>query len=383
MSSVIAPHGGHLVQRVMPDSEKVRLKEQGLCRLTIDNDFVMDVEKIAVGAFSPLTGFMCKDDFESVIHRMKLACGIPWTIPVFLPVNKDVALSLSKKEKVILVSGDGVDIALLEIRDIFKYPKDVWVKKVFSTDDDRHPGVKRIYGMPEYLLGGDIKMINRTEFSHGKYNLEPAEVREMIRKRGWRTVAGFQTRNVPHRAHEFLQKQALAITDGLLIHPILGWKKKGDFQQKIIIDTYKTLIKEYFPKNSVIFAGLATAMHYAGPREAVFHAIIRKNYGCTHFIVGRDHAGVGDFYDKYAAHRIFDKIDGLGIQIMFLRGPSYCTVCREIVSDKICPHDDKKHIEISGTTIRKMLNEGKNIPEYLLRPEVARILAEHKNEIFI
>jgi len=362
----------YLINRFLDEKESRALERSKLARVSVIDDFILDLEKIAIGAYSPLKGFMCKDDFSRVVHDLRLADGTAWSIPIFLPIDKKIAQTFSRGENIIITDKHGRDIAVLKIKEIFSFPKDKWAKKVYATQNKSHPGVNKIYSLHDRLIGGDIYLINRPRFRFEKYNLDPGQTRQIIRSRGWKTVAGFQTRNIPHRAHEYLQKVALNLCDGLLIHPLLGWKKDGDFAPDIIIKTYKTLIKHYYPKNSVILAGLTTAMRYAGPREAVFHAIIRKNYGCTHFIVGRDHAGVGNFYDKYEAHRIFDKINNLGIQILALKGPYYCKKCQEVTTEKICPHKPSQHLQISGTLIRKLLFSGKDMPEYLLRPEVKK-----------
>lgn len=374
----IKPHGGVLIDRLVKGKERKALECSRLPRIRVIDDFILDAEKIAIGAYSPLKGFMCREDFSSVVDDMRLADGTPWTIPIFLPVDSQTAGSISKGGEIIISDKNSRDIAILKVKDIFSFPKNRWARKVYATENRKHPGVDRIYSMHDRLLGGDIRLINRPSFKFEEYNLDPAKTRQMIEARGWKTIAGFQTRNIPHRAHEYLQKIALSLTDGILIHPIIGWKKMGDFDPGAIIRTYQALIRSYFPKDRVIFAGLATAMRYAGPREAVFHAIIRKNYGCTHFIVGRDHAGVGDYYEKYAAHRIFDKLPDLGIKLLLLREPYYCAKCDEIVSDKICPHDKIWHRYISGTMIRKLISEDKCIPEYLMRPEVVKVVMQYK-----
>lgn len=369
--NIIEPHGGELVNRIL-DQKKARLytNDRHIKRMTVADDYILDIEKIAIGAYSPLKGFMCQEDFSEVVHNMRMADGTPWTIPIFLPVGNDLAGSLSKREKIIIRDCRGADIAVLTVKEIFSYNKRLWAQKVYGTDSNAHPGVKRVYDAHEKFLGGDISLIRRPSFKFEKHNLDPVKTRSLIQKMGWKSVSGFQTRNIPHRAHEYLQKIALSFTDGILIHPIIGWKKDGDFLPDVIIKAYGVLIKKYFPKNRVIFAGLATAMRYAGPREAVFHAIIRKNYGCTHFIVGRDHAGVGDYYGKYDAHRIFDRLPDLGIKPLLLREPYYCKRCKEIVSDKICPHSRHWHKYISGTMIRKIILKKDHIPGYLIRPEV-------------
>lgn len=373
---LIRPHGGKLINRQLSAGEVKKVLAKKLTTVVVADDTIFDLEKIAIGAYSPLTGFMSKLEIDSVVHNMRLPNGIPWTIPIFLPIEDEIAAKLSKNQKIFLAGSNKLRIAVMEIKEIFSYPKEVWAKKVYGTNSLRHPGVKRLQSFGNKFASGPIMLIQQTKHKFTKLNLDPFSVRKLIKERGWKTVCGFQTRNIPHRAHEYLQKIALSICDGLLIHPIIGWKKEGDFAPQIIIETYKTLIKEYYPKNSVIFAGLTTAMRYAGPREAVFHAIIRKNYGCTHFIIGRDHAGVGDFYKKYEAHEIFKHFPDLGITPLLLCGPYYCKKCHEIVNEKICPHHEKWHQHISGTTIRERLRLKKDIPEYLLRPEVVKTVID-------
>ncbi len=381
--NVIDPHGGALVNRVLDSREAEKIKRSKLPRLKASDDIILDVEKIAIGAYSPLTDFMCRQDLSSVVDRMKLADGTPWTIPIFLPVGRETARSLPARGNIIISDDKGRDIALMEVKEIYSFPRRKWAEKVYGTQSTRHPGVKRLFDTHDRLVGGDIWMIDKPGFAFEKFNLTPAQTRRVIKKRAWKTVAGFQTRNAPHRAHEYLQKTALCITDGILVHPIIGWKKHGDFRPELVIKAYKTLISKYFPGDSVIFAGLATAMRYAGPREAVFHAIIRKNYGCTHFIVGRDHAGVGDFYDKYEAHRIFDLFPDIGVVPLLMRGPYYCSRCGEVVSDRVCPHAEKWHKHISGTMVRKSLSEGRELPGYIMRKEVFEVLKKAGKQGFI
>jgi sulfate adenylyltransferase len=377
---MIAPHGGKLINKILTENQARKLMAKKLKRIKTGKDFILDLEKIAIGAYSPLKGFLKKDELASVVYKMQLPSGSPWTIPIFFSVDDATANKVSKDELIVICEENGKEIGILKAEEIFSFHKFKWAKNVFGTENKRHPGVEQLFNTHDKLIGGEVWLIDSPDFEFEKFNLTPSQTRSIIKERGWKTVAGFQTRNVPHRAHEYLQKIALTITDGILIHPIIGWKKKGDFQPELVIKAYKVLIKNYFPKNSVIFAGLATAMRYAGPREAVFHAIIRKNYGCTHFIVGRDHAGVGDFYEKYAAHRIFDRFPNLGITPLLLRGPYYCQRCKEVVSDKICPHQEKEHKHISGTIIRELILKNRKIPEYLLRQEIAEIVLEYKRQ---
>ncbi len=380
---MIDAHGGKLVNRYLSKKKGGALKKSELPRLVCKSDTILDIEKIAIGAYSPLKGFMGKEDLSSVVSKMRLNDGTPWTIPIFLPINKEKAKLYSAGEEIIIQNEAGKDIALMKISEIFSFHRTRWAKKVYGTDSPRHPGVKRLFDMHGKLLAGEIWLIENPDFKFEKFNLFPEETRKIIVERGWETVSGFQTRNAPHRAHEYLQKLALSLTDGILIHPIIGWKKDGDFRPEIVIKAYQTLIDKYYPKDSTIFAGLATAMRYAGPREAVFHAIIRKNYGCTHFIVGRDHAGVGDFYDKYDAHRIFDKLPDIGVVPLLMRGPYFCRKCNEVVSDKICPHGEKWHKHISGTMVREALSENKALPEYIMRKEVFSALKRAGKNGFI
>lgn len=380
---MIKTHDNVLINKILSDKERKALRRSNLPRISVADDFILDAEKIAIGAYSPLKGFMCRDDFSCVIEKMRLADGAVWTIPIFLPIDGEYAKNISRGDYLIISDKNNSDIALLKVKDIFSFPKNRWAKKVYLTNSRKHPGVDRVYSTHDKLVGGEIWLINRPHFEFEEYNLDPSRTRQIIKDRGWKTVAGFQTRNVPHRAHEYLQKIALSLTDGILIHPIIGWKKDGDFKPKAIIRAYKTLIRYYFPKGRTIFAGLATAMRYAGPREAVFHAIIRKNYGCTHFIVGRDHAGVGDYYGKYDAHFIFEDLPDLGITPLLLREPYYCHKCKEIVSDKICPHGKAYHAYISGTMVRESIRLKKNIPDYIIRKEVFDTLKKESMGSFI
>lgn len=377
---MIEPHGGVLINKVVSKKQSQKLLDSGNKRIKVSRDFILDLEKIAIGAYSPLKGFMNRDELSCVIHNMKLPSGQAWTIPVFLSIHDTEAKNLSKNDIIIICEESGHEVGALKINDIYTFHKYKWAKKVFGTESKSHPGVKRLFDMHDKLIGGEVWMFNKPDFEFEKFNLIPAQTRDKIKAYRWSSVAGFQTRNVPHRAHEYLQKLALSITDGILIHPIIGWKKRGDFKPEFVIKAYNTLIKKYFPANSVVFAGLAAAMRYAGPREAVFHAIIRKNYGCTHFIVGRDHAGVGGYYDIYEAHKIFDKIGDIGIKPLLLRGPYYCKKCNSVVSDKICPHGKNHQRQISGTLIRKLLLEKKQIPDYLMRPEVVDVILKQQKK---
>jgi len=373
---MITPHGGILVNRFADEEEKEEYLNSDLKHVYIEKDEALDAEKIAIGSFSPLEGFMNKDDLLSVCKSMTLSNGVVWSIPIILQV-KDI-LNLKEGEKVILVDKtDNNPIAVLEIEDIYELDKEFIANSIFGTSDEKHPGVKRLFSKGKFAIGGKIKLLNRPSFPNKEYELDPINTRKIFQERGWKKVVAFQTRNAPHRAHEYLHRLGMEIGDGLFIHPIIGLKKQGDFDSSVVIQAYQILIENYYPKNKVLLAGLSTSMRYAGPREAVFHAIVRKNYGCTHFLVGRDHAGVGDFYDPFAAHRIFEEIPDIGIEIIKFANVYYCKKCDGIVSENTCNHIDDYIVKISMTKIRKAISEGKRPPSEILREEVADFLIEN------
>jgi len=382
---MIKPHGGRLIERILPEGQARRELKilKPASRLIIGHDTLLDLENIAEGVYSPLTGFMDSEDFQSVTIRKRLKGGLPWTLPIVLSAHRKQAEKFNLNSRVLLCSSDNQVAAIMEIKDIYEPDRRKAAKHIFGTVSRLHPGAAKFLSAGDIFLGGDIWLVRKNSYPYHDFNLTPSQVRVMIRSKKWKTVAGFQTRNIPHRAHEFLQKIGLSLVDGILIHPIIGWKKKGDFNPEVVIKSYQILIEHYYPKERVIFSGLATAMRYAGPLEAVFHAIIRKNFGCTHFIVGRDHAGVGGFYDKYAAHRIFDKFPDLGIVPLLLNGPYYCKRCMSVVSDKICPHRGKHEVEISGTLIRGMIAKHKRIPEHYLRKEISDYIYRQAKRCFI
>ncbi len=381
MENTILPHGGRLINRVVEGQEREELirRSKEIKRIFVSPRVVSDLELISVGAMSPNEGFMGRDDYESVVENMRLKNGLPWSVPITLPVTKDEALGLKEGEDVVLIDGAGNSIAVLHLREKFSYDKKKEAREVYRTTDDAHPGVRIVYSQGDVLLGGNISLINRPpnpEFP--EYRLEPAQTRSLFKERGWRRVVGFQTRNPIHRAHEYLQKCALEMSDGLLIHPIVGETKSDDVPANVRMECYKVLIENYYPKDRVVLSVLPAAMRYAGPREAVFHALIRKNYGCTHFIVGRDHAGVGNYYGTYDAHRIFDefKPEEIGITPLFFDHAFYCKRCASMVTTKTCPHTQEFHVILSGTKVRELLKEKKELPLEFTRPEVGRILME-------
>lgn len=375
---MIQPHGNILVNRVLKkqDAEKAKAKAAELKAIVLDDELVKDVKNIARGVYSPLTGFMGKDDFENVVHHMKLADGTIWSIPFVLDVDQTTADQLSIGDQIALVDEQKNPIALMNLNDKFNYDKKVFSEKVFKTTDEKHPGVSMVNSMKDWLLGGDIELIDNSKEPYNQYNLDPYETRLLFKERGWKTVAGFQTRNAPHRAHEYLQRCALEVCDGLFVNPVIGKKKAGDFEDQVILDSYQYLINNFFPKNRVVMSILPLKMRYAGPREAILHAIIRKNFGCTHFIVGRDHAGVGKYYGSFDAQNIFDEIEDIGMTILKFDNSFFCKKCGHLATNKTCPHLPEDQIGPSGTLIRDLISKGEIVPNEIMRPEISKILIE-------
>jgi len=373
---MIQPHGGKLVKRIATEEEKKFFLSLNLKKIYIEKDEALDAEKVCIGSFSPLEGFMDRETLYSVCRKMELPDGNVWSIPIILQIEEISGLKTGEKA-LLIDKTDNKPIAVIEISDIYRLNKKEIANTVFGTLDINHPGVKRLFSKGDYAVGGKIKLLDRPSFPNKEYELDPEETREIFKERGWKTVVAFQTRNAPHRAHEYLHRLGMEIGDGLFIHPIIGLKKEGDFDSKIIIEAYQILINNYYPHRKVLLAGLSTSMRYAGPREAVFHAIVRKNYGCTHFLVGRDHAGVGDYYDPFAAHRIFEEIPDIGIKIIKFINVYHCRKCGGIVSENTCSHSDDLITKISMTKIRKALSEGKRPPPEMLREEVADFLIKN------
>ena len=377
----IPAHGGRLINRELGGVQREALLERvpSMQRISLRPREVSDLEMIANGAFSPLEGFMCEDDYIAVRGNKHLASGLPWTIPVTLSVAEETAKGL----------GEGIDLALFEngdhvlgvlhLRQKFRYDKDREAERVYLTTETAHPGVAALYEQGEYLLGGRISLLNRPHSpAFPSYRLDPKQTREAFKKKGWHRVVAFQTRNPIHRAHEYIIKCALEVVDGLLLHPLVGETKSDDIPADVRMRCYEVMLAHYFPKTRAMLAVNPAAMRYAGPREAVFHAIIRKNYGCTHFIVGRDHAGVGNYYGTYDAHYIFNEFDpeALGITPMFFDHSFYCRRCDSMASNKTCPHDSSDHVTLSGTKVREMLSRGELPPREFSRDEVAQILID-------
>ena len=375
----IPAHGGRLINRELAGVERETLLESApaMPRITLRSREVSDLEMIANGAFSPLEGFMCEDDYVAVRGNMHLASGLPWTIPVTLSTSEEFADTLNEGSDVALFAGEDHLLGVLHLRQKFRYDKQREAERVYLTADTAHPGVAALYEQGEWLLGGPINLLNRPKNPpFPNYRLDPALTREAFKKKGWHRVVAFQTRNPIHRAHEYIIKCALETVDGLLLHPLVGETKSDDILAEVRMLCYEAMLEHYFPRNRTMLAVNPAAMRYAGPREAVFHAIIRKNYGCTHFIVGRDHAGVGNYYGTYDAHYIFNEFDAeaLAITPMFFDHSFYCRRCGAMASNKTCPHDSSEHVTLSGTKVRELLAKGELPPSEFSRPEVAEIL---------
>ncbi len=380
----LEPHGNILINRVLKPEDAIKMTEvaKGLRPLVIDEELVKDVKNIARGVYSPLSGFMVKEDFERVVSEMKLADGTVWPIPFVLDVNEETANEISIGEQIALVEENGNPVAVLNVRDKYIYEDGHVAKQVFGTIEDDHPGVKMIYDMEDYLLGGDIELIDNSKEPFNEYNLDPLETRLLFKEKGWETVVGFQTRNAPHRAHEYIQRIGLEVTDGLFINPVIGKKKTGDFQDGAILKAYTYMVNEIFPRDRSVLSILPLKMRYAGPREAILHAIIRKNFGCTHFIVGRDHAGVADYYGTYEAQEIFDTIEDIGVTILKLEHSFHCKGCETVATSKTCAHDNELRTPPSGTVIRKLLQAGEPVPAEIMRPEISQLLID-LGDIFV
>ncbi|NIM57644.1 MAG: sulfate adenylyltransferase [Candidatus Aminicenantes bacterium] len=378
---MIQPHGRKLVGRVLRGEEKEKALENAkvLPSLKLNPELVSDVENIASGIFSPLEGFMGQGEYRNVLNHMRLSDDLPWPIPVVFDAEKEEAKKLKTGQEVILCNENNDPIAILHLEEKYEYDKEEMAEKVFQTTDTAHPGVAKVKSLKDVLLAGKIDLIQESPTPFYKYKLTPIETRVLFKEKGWRTVVGFQTRNTPHIGHEYVQKTALTFTDGIFVNPVIGRKKKGDFKDEVILASYDELIKHYYLKERAVVAILQMEMRYAGPREAIFHAIIRKNFGCTHIIIGRDHAGVGDYYPPYAAQDIFEEFPDLGIVPLFFKSFYFCKKCNSVVNEKICPHQPSEHINFSGTKIREMLIQGKIPPPELMRPEVAKIILGYDN----
>jgi len=377
---VSKPHGGRLVDRVVTGRRRERLLEEAreLPSIEVDESIAADIANIAHGVYSPLEGFLTQEDYLNVLYNMRLQNDVPWTIPIILDVDPSEIAGVKEGDDVALVY-QGKPIAVMKVEEVYGWDKKEYCEKVYKTVDPAHPGVRRTFARKELLIGGPIDLLEDPPEPFENVRLWPKETRVLFRIKGWKTIAGFQTRNVPHLGHEYVQKAALTFVDGLFINPLVGWKKPGDYKDEVIVEAYRVLIENYFPKNSVVFSVLRMEMRYAGPREAVHHAIVRKNFGCTHFIVGRDHAGVGNYYGPYEAWDLFQEFPDLGITPLFIREAFYCRKCGGIVNEKVCPHESKYRVKISGTRLREMIKRREKPPEYMMRSEVAEVVLRYEN----
>ncbi len=377
----VAPHGGTLVDRFVPEAEIPAFagKAERLPRVVLDARELADLELLATGAASPLAGFLGREDYESVVSRMRLSDGTVWPLPVTLAVEDGRRGELVAAGAVALHDSSARLWGTLDITSLFRRDPVLEARGVYGTDREDHPGVAYLASRPTLLVGGAVRVLPLPELPFARYRLTPAELRERIRSLGWRTVAGFQTRNPIHRAHEHLTKVALELTDGLVLHPLVGETKGDDIPASVRFRTYETLVDRYYPRARTLLAAFPAAMRYAGPREALFHALVRKNYGITHLIVGRDHAGVGDFYPPTAAQEIFDRFrpEELGVTPLRLDPTFHCRRCGTLASARTCPHDASHRLQLSGTKVRQILADGGRLPKEFTRPETAEILRAH------
>lgn len=377
MAELNTAYGGHLIRQFCERSQFGSLP-----RLELDPVKGSDFVNIASGAFSPLTGFMNEECVRSVCEKRKLSfVDLPWTIPILLDLP-ELEISRLKKEKAVVVVSGGKELGVFEFGGAAPFNKPLYIRNVFQTESREHPGVRYIEGLHDSIVWGKCTLFKDAVEENSL--TDPLHVRNLLKAKGLTKVAGFQTRNVVHRAHEHQHRTALDLCRGLLLQPIVGWKKKGDFEHKVIQAAYRRYIDTYLPEDKVTLAFLNTPMRYAGPREAVFHAIVRRNFGCSHFIVGRDHAGVGGFYGIYAAHEIFDELPSLGIEILRLSEPFFCEHCQGMTTENCCRHPESQRVRISGTKVRAMLTAEVPLDDHYLRPEVYECVRQFKKgELFV
>ena len=380
------PHGGKLVDRRVQGRSRERLIEEAyeMTQIQGDERILSDCWQIAIGGFSPLEGFLVEDDYISVVKNARLSNGLIWSFPVVLPVNESTYGNISEGDEIAIFDGDH-PIAIMHVDQLYRRDKKFEMKYFFGVDSIAHPGVRKLIEQPDNLIGGKIRLINKPRIPYAEHHLEPKETRETFERLGWKKIVAFQTRNIPHRAHEYLQRIGLEIGDGLFIHPIIGERKPGDFPPEAIVEAYDWVVNNLYPKNRVVLSFLWTWMRFAGPREALHHCLIRKNYGATHHIIGRLHASPAGFYPEYATHDFLRKfsVDELGIEPLLLKGPFYCKKCGMVATENTCGHGEEDRIKISMTFVRNKLREGKieEIPETIIRPEILRIALKYVDRI--
>jgi sulfate adenylyltransferase len=368
---MVEPHGGRLVDRVVVDDHEAQIRDELASSPTLKLDIgqYQDVINIANGRYSPVEGFLTRNDFLKVVHDMTLEDGTTWPLPLVLDVDAQTSETLTPGNKAGLRGPTGELIGAIAVKEIYKYNAEEATRGIFGTDDPDHPGVAALLDYEDFFVGGPVYVFERERYNDA--DLLPKETRVLFERNDWQTVVGFQTRNAPHRAHEYIQKSALEHVDGLLVQPKIGDKKSGDYRNDVILGAYRTLLEQYYQDDRVALTVFPSRMHYAGPREAVFDALVRKNQGCSHFVVGRDHAGVEDYYDSYDAQRIFKELGDVGIEPLFYNYSFYCDRCDGMASETICPHEDTNRVYPSGTEIRRQIDAGQSPSKKLMRPEVA------------
>ncbi|MFX0036799.1 MAG: sulfate adenylyltransferase [Candidatus Hermodarchaeota archaeon] len=378
---MIKPHGGTLVNKVLPKFEKERILDEAseFEKIILNPETIRVVKNISFGVFSPLEGFMNENNYRFVLEHQYLENNVAWPIPITLDVSEEKLKDLKVDDHIILIDHNYTNIALMNIEDIYDYDKMEYAKKIYGTIDENHPGVESVINYKKKMIGGEIYLINEPMATFPDLDLKPVETRVLFKEKKWDSVVAFQTRNPPHMGHEYVQKAGLTYVDGLFINPVIGKKKSGDFLDEVIIKSYQALINEYYPQDRVVLSTFETEMRYAGPKEAIFHAITRKNFGCDHIIIGRDHAGLGNYYGPYDAHKIFDNFPDLGIKPIKFRSFSKCSKCGSVVNDKICPHPPEMQNYFAGTDIRDAIKSGKLPDPEVMRPEVAKIILQYKN----